>query len=108
MKKTVFTLVRVFTGLKANFSTLSNIIYLAYYLLTYLRSQFVGDTYKYYRYDNHSYLIEFDSGNQPKSCAILIDGEWLPVDFDCHTITANNAPVTEEEAYHLAGREKGI
>jgi hypothetical protein len=60
--------------------------------------------YKYYRYDDYSYRIVFDSNVTPVGGAILkSDGSWFIINFGLDLIMENNPPISEAEAFRLAG-----
>ncbi len=60
--------------------------------------------FKYYRYENYSYRIEFDSDGIPIRGAILkSDGSWFLINFGWELIMKNNPAIPEIEAFRLAG-----
>ncbi len=65
------------------------------------------NTFKYYMYERYSYRVEFDTAGNPIACAILrSNGSWYQIDFGCEIIIKNNSPISEDEAYLLAGVKK--
>jgi len=67
----------------------------------------VANTFKYYRYEGYSYRIGFDSnGNPIGGAALRSNGSWMPIDFGWEIIMRNNSPISEDEAYRLAGKSK--
>ncbi len=67
------------------------------------------NTSKYYRYKGYSFSIEFDSGGNPVSGAILrSNGSWMPIDFGWEIIIHNNITISEEKAFLLEGIKKFI
>ncbi len=67
----------------------------------------MANTFKYYRYEGYSYRIEFDPEDIPVGGAMLeLNSSWNPIDYGWYAIVANNTPITEEQAYRLAGVTK--
>ncbi len=66
----------------------------------------MANAFRYYRFQGHSYCIEFDSEGKPIDGAVLSNNIWTKTDLDLHLVTANNAPISEEQAYLLAGTRK--
>jgi hypothetical protein len=63
-----------------------------------------SNTFKYYRYEGYSYRIEHNPDGVPVGCSSLeLDGSWLPVTFGWQVILDNNTPITEGQAFLLAG-----
>lgn len=64
----------------------------------------MSSNFKFYRYEGYSYRVELDPGGNPIAAYILqLDGVWSPLTWGWQAIIENNPPITEEQAFMLAG-----
>ncbi len=64
----------------------------------------MSSNFKFYRYEGYSYRLEEDSEGKLIAAFILqLDGSWVPLTWGWQAIIENNSPITEEQAFLLAG-----
>ncbi len=62
---------------------------------------------RYYKWAAHFYGIEFDASGQAQGGYVLqSDGSWRPIIRGWQAIVNNGLPISEDEAYLLAGIKK--
>ncbi len=67
----------------------------------------MSSDFKYYRFEGYSYRVKEDPEGKPVAAYVLqLDGTWLPAVWGWQVLLLNNLPITEEEAFLLAGIKK--
>ncbi len=67
----------------------------------------MANSLEYYRWQAHSYRIEFDfSGKAQGGYVLQPDGAWSSLKWGWQSVINNGTPISEEDAFYLAGIKK--